>query len=101
MPYERLKIFVCLSRKTDDDIRADRRVRNAGADAVDERCVLLDRVRASHRRQHAIARVLQWQMEVWCELFRTSDELDDLARAVHWFERADAEDNFSRAREST
>ena len=61
--------------------------------SIDERGVLLDRVRPAHRRQHAVARVLQRQMEVRGERGRARDEIDDLARAVHRLERADAEEN--------
>ena len=53
--------------------------------------VVVERVRPAHRGEHAIARVLQRQMEVRQEPAAARDEIDDRRRAVHRFERADAE----------
>ena len=44
-----LEVVVGLAGKADDDVGADRGVRNARADVVDERRVVLDRVRPAHR----------------------------------------------------
>ena len=50
----------------------------------------VDRVRPSHRREHPVARVLQRQMKMRRETGRRRDQIDDLGRAVHRLERADA-----------
>ena len=68
---ELLEVLVGLAGKSDDDVGADRRVRHPRADVVDERRVVLDRVRPPHRRQHAVARVLQRQVEVRREAIAT------------------------------
>ena len=71
-------------------------MRNPRADVVDERRVVLDRVRPAHRREHPVARVLQRQDESAARSSRRGDEIDDLARAVHRLERADAEQDAAR-----
>ena len=47
-------------------------------------------------RQHPVARVLQRQMEMRRERARSRDQIDDLGRAVHRLERADAEQTADR-----
>jgi len=52
-------VLLCFARKADDDVRADRGIRNASANVVNERGILFNRVRAAHCRKHPIAGVLQ------------------------------------------
>ena len=98
---ELLEVVVGLAGKADDDVRADRGVRHPRADVVHERRVVRDRVRPAHRRQHPVARVLQRQMKVRREAAGRGDEIDDLARAVHRLERADAEQDARLAADGT
>ncbi len=93
-----LDVLVGLARESDDDVRADGGVRHPRADAVHEGGVLRDRVRPAHRRQQAIARVLQRQMEMARKAVARRDEIDDVGRAVHRLERADAEERLRPAR---
>ena len=62
------------------------------ADVVDERGEVLDRVRPPHRRQDAVARVLQRQMKMRREAIGCGNQIHDLSRAVHRLERGDAEE---------
>src|SRR5688500_15446324 len=84
------EVVVGFAWEADDHVRADRRVRNLVANPIDKTAIVLKRVRAAHRDQHAIARMLKRKMEMWCEPARGGHEVDDVIRAVHRLEGADS-----------
>ena len=90
---ERLEVLAALTRESNDDVGSDRGVRHPRPDVVDEGRVLLDRVGPPHRREYAIAGVLEREMKMRRKPIGRRDEVDDRARAVHRLERADAEEN--------
>jgi len=85
-----LEVLVALTREPDDHIRADRRVGYTRANGLHERGVLRDGVRPPHGREHSIAGVLQGKMKMRRETIGPRHEIDELGRAVHRLERADA-----------
>ena len=93
IPRKLSEVLIGFSGKADDDVGTDRDVWNLRANAIDERRVLIDRVRPAHGRQNAVARVLQRQMKVRGERFTRRDEIDDVQRAIHRLERADAKES--------
>src|SRR5258707_3024211 len=90
---ELFEVLVRLAGESDDDVAADRRVLDARADIIDERRVVLDRVRPAHAREDAVARMLQRQVKMRREAIGGRDEIHDLARTVHRLERGDAKQN--------
>ena len=93
---ELLEVVVGLARESDDDVGADRRVRDPRADVAHERRIVIDRVRPAHRGQHACTRVLQRQVEMRREPVGRRDEIDELARAIHRLEGGDSEEHARR-----
>src|SRR5262245_43170570 len=88
---ELLEISTCLTGEADDDVGAQRGVRDLPANAFEQRRVSLDGVGAAHGCEHAGAGVLQGQMKVGRETGALAEMPDDLASAVHRFEGADSE----------
>ncbi len=56
----------------------------------DQGGVCLGGIWSAHRAQHTVAPVLQGPMEVRRKAWRVRDDVNDLWRAVHRFQRADA-----------
>ena len=71
-------------------------IAHARADVIHERGVLRDRVGAAHRPQHAVARMLQRQVEMRREVARAGNQVHDRVRAIHRLERTDAESHIRR-----
>src|SRR4029079_13705649 len=69
-------------------------MRHALMDQVDNRPIVIERIRTPHRRQDAVARVLERQMEMRRKAaVACSYQLNDRWRAVHRLERADAKND--------
>ena len=92
-----LEVLIGLAGKADDDVRADRRVRHASRGCRRRAPRSSRSCTAGASRPARVARVLQRQMKVRREALGRGDEIDDLARAVHRLERADAEEHVAIA----
>ena len=77
-----LEVVFRLAGKPDDQIRAERKIRNAGAQLADEPEVTLSGVRPAHRLQDARRAGLQGQMGVLAHRRALGHRLDHRAAEV-------------------
>src|SRR4029077_427428 len=93
-----VEIVICLTRKPDDQIGAERKIWNAGAELANEPEVTLPGVGPSHRLQDARRAGLQGQMGVLAHRPTIGHRLDHRAAEVlgMWAREADALDPVDR-----
>src|SRR4029453_9349583 len=85
-PCRRGELCVALARKSDDDVRSDRRVRQLRVDSFDDGAKVGRAVWPSHRTKHDVGPVLQRQMKMGRDARRMRGEIDDRGRTVHRFQ---------------
>ncbi len=86
------EIAIGLAGESDDQVRPERRVRQTAENRGHGPAVVRRRIGTTHPLEHAIAGMLEGQVEVRGESpAARGDQLDDLHSAVHRLERTDPE----------